>query len=213
MLPTGHLVAFFVTIVVVIAIPGPSVLFTVGRALTVGRRGALLTVVGNGFGIYAQAVLVAVGLGAIVERSATAYTAIKVAGALYLVYLGLHAIVTRRQAAARIWVGTAPKSTVRVLLEGFVVGVTNPKMIIFLTAAMPQFVDREAGNVAGQILVLSLVLVAVGCVLDATWALAAGTARNWFARSPRRVETMSATGGTAMIGLGASFLLLGHDTT
>ena len=139
----------------------------------------LLTVVGNGFGIYAQAVLVAVGLGAIVERSATAYTAIRVAGALYLVYLGLHAIVTRRQAAARIWVGTSPKSTGRVLLEGFVVGVTNPKMIIFLTAAMPQFVDREAGNVAGQILVLSLVLVAVGGVLDRPGRWRRG--HGWFA--------------------------------
>src|SRR5262249_49182194 len=106
----------------------------------------------------------------------------------------------------------APKSTARVFSEGFVVGVTNPKMIVFLTAAMPQFVDREAGNVPGQILVLSAIMMLVALVVDSIWALAAGTARDWFARSPRRIEKMTATGGTAMIGLGASFLLLGHES-
>ena len=74
MLPTSHLLAFIVTSCVVIAIPGPSVMFTVSRALTIGRRGALLTVVGNAAGAYVQIVAVAFGIGAVVERSILAYT-------------------------------------------------------------------------------------------------------------------------------------------
>jgi threonine/homoserine/homoserine lactone efflux protein len=205
-------VAFFVTAFVLIVIPGPSVLFTVGRALTIGRRGAFLTVVGNSTGLFGQVILVAVGLGAIVERSAVAYTVLKFAGALYLVYLGVHAIVHRKAAAHHFASGGGAKSTARVLREGVVVGFTNPKMIIFLTAAMPQFIDRDAGQVPVQVLLLGLVLVTMGFILDSTWAFAAGTARNWFARSPRRIEGMTSAGGVAMIGLGASFILLGnHD--
>ena len=99
MLPTSHLVAFLVTAFVVIVIPGPSVLFTVGRALTLGRTGALLTVVGNSIGVYVQVILVAFGLGAIVEKSVAAYTVVKFAGAAYLIYLGVQAIRHRRRGA------------------------------------------------------------------------------------------------------------------
>lgn len=211
MLPTGHLVAFLLTAAVVIAIPGPSVLFTVGRALTIGKRGALLTVLGNSIGLYGQVTLVAFGLAAVVERSATAYTVLKVAGAGYLVYLGVHAILHRRVTATALSTRTSPAGTVTVLRQGVVVGLTNPKMIVFLTAAMPQFVEPAAGHVPAQILLLGLLLVVLGLALDSTWAFAAGAARDWFARSPGRIEAMSGTGGVAMIGLGASFLLLGHD--
>jgi threonine/homoserine/homoserine lactone efflux protein len=210
MLPTSHLVAFLVTAFVVIAIPGPSVLFTVGRALTLGRRGALVTVAGNSIGVYLQVVLVAFGLGAIVEKSVAAYTVVRFAGAAYLIYLGVQAIRHRREHAAAVDIPRAPISSWRVLREGVIVGVTNPKMIIFLTAAMPQFVEPAAGNVTAQIMTLGVVMVLIALLTDSVWAFAAGTARAWFARSPRRIQAMSGTGGAAMIGLGASFVLLGH---
>ena len=210
MLPTSHLVAFLVTAFVVVAIPGPSVLFTVGRALTLGRRGALLTVVGNSIGVYVQVLLVAVGLGAIVERSVAAYTIVKFAGAAYLVYLGVQAIRHRRSAAAAVDQAPPTMSSWRILREGVIVGVTNPKMIIFLTAAMPQFIEPTAGHVPAQILTLGLIMVVIALLTDSVWAFVAGTARTWFARSPKRIQVMSGTGGAAMIGLGASFVLLGH---
>jgi threonine/homoserine/homoserine lactone efflux protein len=197
---TGQLLAFAAATSVLIAIPGPSVLFTVGRALAVGRRGALLTVVGGAGGAYVQVVAVALGLGAIVERSAEAYTVLKLAGAAYLVYLGVQAIRHRRLPAADV---PAVALTARPMRDGFVVGVTNPKMIVFLTAALPQFVDREAGGLALQMLVLGLVVPAISLVSDSMWALAAGTARSWFADSPRRIELLGAAGGVAMIGIGA----------
>jgi threonine/homoserine/homoserine lactone efflux protein len=205
---TDHLLAFAITCTIVVLIPGPSVLFTVGRALSLGRRGALLTVVGNSIGVYVQVVFVALGLGALVAKSATAYTAVKLIGALYLIWLGVQAIRHRRSWTDSRSDVAAPRGGWRILRQGLVVGVTNPKMIVFLTAVLPQFTD-DGSPIAPQILTLGAIVVVIALVCDSTWALVAGTARAWFARSPRRVSAMSGTGGAAMIGLGATFLVAG----
>ena len=205
---TSHLLAFTLTAVVLVVVPGPSVLFTVGRALTIGRRGAMLTVVGNAGGMVVQVLAVAVGLAALIETSAHVYTAVKLLGAGYLVFLGLKAIRHRKVAAGAPAEppAIAPR---KVLREGFVVGMTNPKMIVFFAAALPQFVDRGAGHVSLQMLAIGLIVpvIALGC--DSVWALAAGTARGWFAGSPRRVERMTTTGGFAMVGVGTALALSG----
>ena len=96
---TSQWLAFVVASALFIQVPGPSLLFTIGRALTVGRRDALLSVVGNALGVTTQVLLVAVGLGAVVAASAEAYTVLKVAGAAYVVWLGIQAI--RHRADAR----------------------------------------------------------------------------------------------------------------
>jgi threonine/homoserine/homoserine lactone efflux protein len=206
--PPGHLLTFAVMAAVLIAIPGPSVLFTVSRALTVGRRGALLTVLGNAGGLYVQVLTVALGVGAVVARSAEVFTALKLVGAAYLAFLGVQAIRHRRLATDPRPAAVA--GTYRVLREGFVVGVTNPKMIVFLAVALPQFVEPSAGRVPLQMLVLGLVVLVIALASDAVWALAAGTAREWFARSPRRVELVRGSGGVSMIGLGAGLALTGR---
>lgn len=210
MLPTGGLLAFAVTAFVLIAIPGPSVLFTVGRALSAGRRAALLTVVGNTGGLCVQVVAVALGIGAVVAASVEVFTVLKLAGAAYLVYLGVQAIRHRHVVAANTETVVVATRTRRVLREGFVVGVTNPKMIVFLAAALPQFVDRSAGQLPLQMMLLGSLVAFMALALDSLWALAAGTARSWFADSPRRIELMSGTGGLAMIGVGASLAVTGR---
>ena len=207
---TSALLAFAVTAFILILVPGPSVLFTIGRALTLGRRGALLTVAGNAGGLYVQVLAVALGVGAIVEASAAVYTVLKFAGAAYLVYLGVQAIRHRRSLASNTTATTTSRQDGRVLREGFVVGVTNPKMIIFLAAALPQFVDRGAGQVPLQMLLLGLLVAVIAVVSDSLWALAAGTARSWFVDSPRRIELLGATGGLAMIGVGVSLAATGR---
>jgi threonine/homoserine/homoserine lactone efflux protein len=206
----SDLLVFAATAFILIVVPGPSVLFTVGRALTVGRRGALLTVLGNAGGLYVQVLAVAVGLGAIIETSALAYTVLKFAGAAYLIYLGLQAIRHRRWLSVGNGSVPVPTQTRRVLREGFVVGVTNPKMIVFLAAALPQFVDRGAGQVPLQMLFLGVVVALIAVASDSLWALAAGTARLWFARSPRRIEALGTTGGVAMIGVGVALATTGE---
>jgi threonine/homoserine/homoserine lactone efflux protein len=207
----SQFLAFALLSVAIIAVPGPSVLFTVGRALSVGRREALLTVVGNAIGAYLQAIAVAVGVGVIVERSVVVLTVIKFAGAAYLVFLGVQAIRQRRkvtEALARGVPTVLPSH--RVLRDGLVVGVTNPKVIVFFVVALPQFTNPAAGSVPLQMLVLGAVFAAVALMLDSLWALLASTARTWFARSPRRLELVGGTGGLMMIGLGATIAATGR---
>jgi threonine/homoserine/homoserine lactone efflux protein len=210
MVETERVLAFTAMTLVVVAIPGPSVLFTVGRALSAGRRAALLTVVGNAAGAYVQIVAIALGVGALVATSITAFTVIKLVGAAYLVYLGVQAIRHRKVRTGALAIDIALTRTGKVLREGFVVGLTNPKMLVFMAAALPQFVDRGAGHVPLQMLTLGLLVPIITVSLDSMWAMVAGTAREWFARSPRRIEVLGGTGGLAMIGIGASLAISGR---
>jgi threonine/homoserine/homoserine lactone efflux protein len=209
-LSTDRLLAFAVTAFVVIVIPGPSVLFVVGRALASGRRVAVLTVVGNALGEYVQVLAVAVGVGALAEQSVAAFTALKLVGGAYLVYLGVKTFRHRRSLAAALAAPVRSGSGRRSFFEGFTVGATNPKTVVFLAAILPQFVNRAAGDVAAQILVLGLVFAAIALVSDSIWALAAGGFRAWFARSPRRLELVGGAGGLAIVAVGAGLLVSGR---
>ncbi len=199
-------VAFLVASILFIQVPGPSLLFTIGRALTVGRREALLSVVGNGLGLVVQVLVVAVGLGAVLAASTTAYTAIKVVGAAYVVWLGIQAIRHRADARTALGAAAAPTVRGRALRLGFVVGVTNPKTVLFFLAFLPQFTNASAGHTGVQVALLGLVFGALAIASDSVWAVAAGKARDWLARKPQRLDGIGAGGGMMMIGLGALML-------
>ena len=200
---TPQWLAFLVASVLFLQVPGPSLLFTLGRALTVSLRDALLSVVGNALGVVAQALLVAIGLGAVVATSTTAYTLVKLVGAAYVVWLGVQAIRHRGDARRALDTDRPPERTRRSLLTGFTVGVSNPKTIVFFAAFLPQF--TAAGSPAApQLALLGAVFGVLAAASDSLWAMAAGRARLWFAREPRRLDAMSATGGVLMIGLGAT---------
>ncbi|MDA3647426.1 LysE family translocator [Saccharopolyspora indica] len=211
MVATDRLLAFAAASLLLIVIPGPSVLFVVGRALAQGRRAALTTVLGNTIGAYVLVVAVAFGVGAIVERSALVFTALKLVGAAYLVHLGIKAVRQRKSVHAELAEGKPAIGGLRTLWEGFAVGVANPKTMVFFAAVLPQFVDREQGHVAVQMLLLGLIFNAIALICDSTWGLAAATARDWFARSPRRLATVGGAGGLAMIGLGVSIAVTGRE--
>ncbi|MER7082917.1 Threonine/homoserine/homoserine lactone efflux protein [Saccharopolyspora kobensis] len=210
MVATDRLLAFAAMSFLLIVIPGPSVLFVVGRALAQGRRAALTTVLGNTLGAYVLVVAVAFGVGAIVERSALVFTALKLVGAAYLVHLGIKAIRQRKSLHAELAGGGPGRGGLRTLWEGFAVGVANPKTMVFFAAVLPQFVDREQGGVAVQMLLLGLLFNVIAVICDAVWGLAAATARDWFARSPQRLATVGGAGGLAMIGLGVSIAVTGR---
>jgi threonine/homoserine/homoserine lactone efflux protein len=198
--PLPDLLAFAGVAVLLIAVPGPSVLFVIGRSISLGRRGGLLSVLGNALGEGVHVALVALGLGVLVAESAALFTVVKLLGAVYLVHLGVQTIRHRADAVK----GAAPPSPGggTVLRQGFVVGVSNPKSIVFLAAVLPQFVARQAGSVPLQLAVLGAVFLAIALLSDSAWALLAGTARQWFSRSPKRLQRLDATGGVLMIGLG-----------
>ncbi|MGY5138069.1 LysE family translocator [Streptomyces nigrescens] len=212
MVSTESILAFAAMSLLVIVIPGPSVLFVIGRALAHGRRTALATVLGNLVGSYALVIAVAWGLGALVESSAAVFMGVKMAGAAYLVYLGVQAFRHRKEMrAANMEAPTGEqRGDLRTILDGIFVGVTNPKGIVFFAAVLPQFVDHSAGHVPLQMMVLGLVPVAIGLITDTLWGLGASAARSWFARSDRRLSMVGGAGGFAMIGLGVTVAATGR---
>jgi len=210
MISGGQLLGFTLASMVLIVIPGPGVLFVVGRALSHGRRTALATACGHAAGNYVVAACVAVGLGALLQRSVTVFVVVKVVGAAYLVCLGVQAIRHRKSLTDAFAAAAEPRQGWRALRDGVVVGVTNPKSYILFGAVLPQFVNRGAGHVAGQMLVLALVSVLLGAVSDCGWGFAASAVRNWFASSPRRFALVGGAGGLAMIGVGVTVAIAGR---
>jgi len=210
-LTPDQVIAFGVAALILIAIPGPSVVFVIGRALAYGRGVALASVVGNSLGLLTIVFLVALGLGVVVEESIVVFQVLKLAGAAYLVYLGVEAVRHRKEFLTQDQSASAGKAMTwrRGIRQGYVVGVSNPKAYMILAAVLPQFVDRAIGHVQLQLLLLGLLAFVIGLVSDSTWALVASQLRQWFVRSPRRGEAVGAVGGASMIGLGVGLALTG----
>jgi threonine/homoserine/homoserine lactone efflux protein len=206
----SNLLAFALASLILIAIPGPSVLFVISRAVALGRRAALATVAGNCAGVYCQVILVALGVGVLVERSAVIYNTIKLAGAIYLVWLGVRTFQKRRSLGEALGEPRAPKSGRRILRDGFVVGLTNPKAAVFFAAILPQFVDTSRGHVPAQMLILGLVFVLIAMVVDSIWGLVAGTARERLVSSPRRLDAIGGASGVVLVGLGVGLAVTGR---
>jgi len=205
-----HVLTFAAAAVVLIVVPGPSVLFIISRGVSLGRQAAVMTVAGNTLGVFVQVLAVSAGLGALVARSIALFTTIKLVGAGYLVYLGVQAFRHRRRLAEALDVPTAPMGLRRVVREGFVVGLSNPKAIVFFAAVLPQFVQPSRGHAGIQMAGLGLVFCAIAIVSDGTWALVSGTAREWLGRKPERLSVIGGAGGLAIIGLGVRLALTGR---
>lgn len=211
MIGLDQLLGFGLAALVLIVIPGPSVVFVVGRAVSYGHRIALASVVGNTAGLFLVMTLVAVGLGAVVAESIAVFTVIKLLGAAYLVWLGVQALRHRRELQVDTTATRPPLTPRAAVRQGFVVGLSNPKGFLIFAALLPPFVDPDR-SVPSQMFVLGAVAVVIGLVCDSVWALAAGRARDWFARSTRRGSALGAIGGTSMIGLGVGMALTGHES-
>jgi threonine/homoserine/homoserine lactone efflux protein len=204
-----QVLALALTSVVIIAVPGPSVLFVVGRALAHGRSTALASVLGNSAGSLLAAVVVAIGLGPALQRWDVLLEVVRFAGAAYLVWLGVHAwrgasapdAATSAPGAAATG-SPAPSARWRAVRAGAVVGLSNPKVFVLFAAVLPQFVAPGAGPVVVQLLLLSLVPVGVGLACDSAWALLAARARGALTAHPGRLRALGRVGGASMVGLG-----------
>jgi threonine/homoserine/homoserine lactone efflux protein len=197
----SSLISFLLVALVVIVVPGPSVVFVIGRAMILGTRGALLSVWGNAVGVGVQIVAVALGVGSLVYASEALFSVVKVLGSLFLIYLGIQGIVHRKQFVSALETG-ASTSTKRVLLDSVVVGLTNAKTLVFFIATFPLFVDPTRGSVVTQMFVLGGFFFVIGVASDMVWALAAGSARNWLSKSPDRLASVRMAGGIALVLLG-----------
>ena len=210
MISADRLLAFGAMSFLLIVIPGPSVLFVIGRALAHGRRAALNTVVGNTLGAYVLVAAVALGIGPIVERSAIVFTALKLAGAAYLIHLGVRAFRERDSLSTVLTADSPPRNPLRTLWDGFAVGVSNPKTIVFFAAVLPQFVDPVRGHLVVQMLTLGMIFNVIALASDSLWGVVASQARDWFGRSPRRLSLVGGVGGLTMIGLGVTVAVTGR---
>lgn len=205
MVAWANTVAFCLASAILVAIPGPSVFFVVGRSLTLGRRGGLLSVLGNTLGLLPHLIAVAVGVGALVAASAPLLTVIKLAGAGYLIYLGVQAVRHRGVGADPL--EQSEPSRRHLLGQGFLVGVSNPKAMVFLVAVLPQFVSPDGGAVGLQMLILGGLFALIALLGDSVWAVLAGTMRDSFVKAPRRLTHLRGAGGVMMVGLGGGLAL------
>lgn len=199
---------YCIAAVIIVLAPGPSVLFVLARAIAWGRATAIATVVGNVLGAFSLSVVVAVGLGPILQRSEIAFIAVQVLGGFYLVYLGIVAIKhSQIHASDMTNQGDIRPSKWKSMREGFWVGALNPKGMVFFAAILPQFVDRDAGKVTSQLILMGAIFAVIALFSDGTWGILAGTIRNWLATELKRLVFMRMTGGIVMIILGLLTLL------
>jgi threonine/homoserine/homoserine lactone efflux protein len=199
---------YCIAAIIIILAPGPSVLFVIARAIAWGRATAVATVAGNVLGAFSLSVVVAVGLGPILQRSEIAFIAVQVLGGFYLIYLGIVAIKhSQIHASDMTNQGDIRPSKWRSMREGFWVGALNPKGMVFFAAILPQFVDREAGNVTSQLILMGAIFGILAFFSDGGWGILAGTIRNWLATELKRLVLMRMTGGVVMIILGLFTLL------
>lgn len=199
---------YLIATILIILAPGPSVLFTIARAIAWGRVAAIATVIGNAFGMFLVSVLVAFGLGPLLQSSKLFYNGIQWAGGAYLIYLGYSAIAASKIDAQGLQKTEGSKpSFFTSIKNGFWVGVLNPKSIVFFAAILPQFVDQEKNNVTAQLLLLGAIFATIALISDGSYGLLAGTVRSWLAGDVKRLIFMRRFGGVVMIGLGVFTIL------
>jgi threonine/homoserine/homoserine lactone efflux protein len=194
---------YLIATILIILAPGPSVLFTIARAIAWGRVTAIATVIGNASGMFLVSVFVAVGLGPILQSSEFLYNSIQWAGGGYLIYLGYAAIAASKVDAQDMRASAGSKPTFFTSVKnGFWVGVLNPKSVVFFAAILPQFIDQEKNNVTAQLLLLGAIFALIALISDGSYGLLAGTIRQWLSGDVRRLIFMRLIGGVVMIALG-----------
>jgi threonine/homoserine/homoserine lactone efflux protein len=207
---TSNLFLFVAASLVMLITPGPAVMYIVARSLEQGRKAGLLSVLGIQLGVVVHIMAAALGLSTLMMTSALAYSAVKYAGAGYLIYLGISKLL-ERNAAVPAMEGTraAPAELSRVFWQGTVVAILNPKTALFFLAFLPQFVTPANGWVTGQIIGLGLLFSFMATLTDGTWALVAGSSRGLLLNNRHYVRSERYITGSVLVGLGLATALSG----
>ncbi len=199
---------YLVAAVLIILAPGPSVLFAIARAIAWGRATAIATVAGNALGMFSLSILIAFGLGPILERSELAFISVQILGGLYLIYLGIDALRhSKVHAEDMVNHGDIRPSSLKSIRDGFWVGALNPKGLVFFAAILPQFLDKDGSNLTGQLLLMGATFALLAFIGDGIWGILAGTVRGWMANSPVRLVRLRQLGGLVIILLGIFTLI------
>jgi threonine/homoserine/homoserine lactone efflux protein len=195
------LAAFTVTALLFVLFPGPAMLFLVARGVAGGPKVGALSALGVETANAVYVVATALGLTALLAASSVAFTAVRYAGAAYLVYLGLRTLRDRSNPEAPV-VARGSLTAWTSWRQGFLVGIGNPKAVLFFLAFFPQFVHPDAGPTWIQVLVLGAVIIAIGTVLDVSYGVFGGLVRGRLASSVRGIRRGRIAVGLTYIGLG-----------
>jgi threonine/homoserine/homoserine lactone efflux protein len=206
---SSHLALFISTTVLLLIIPGPAVLYIVAQSVEHGRRAGLAAVGGIHVGSAVHMAAATVGLSALLVSSAVAFSAVKLVGAAYLIFLGVQRLIGRGEEGGRP--NAAEPHLGRIFRQGIVVNVLNPKTALFFFAFLPQFVD-PAHSAAPQIALLGLLWILVGLCTDGLYALLSGSVGAAVRRRPGFARVQRAVTGIVLIGLGVAAALTGRRT-
>ena len=194
---------YLVATTLIIWAPGPSVLFTIARAISWGRTVAIASVIGNVLGEFTISLVVAFGQGPVLQHSHPFFIGVQWLGAAYLVHLGIDALRhSKEHAEAMTDLSGGRPSFWKTVRQGYTVGVLNPKTLVFFAAILPQFTDRAQGHLTSQLVLLGTIFCVIALISDGAWGIVAGTIRVWLSSNSSRLERLRMGGGTVMIGLG-----------
>jgi threonine/homoserine/homoserine lactone efflux protein len=208
-LPTGFSL-FLMAALVVAVVPGPGIFYVAARTLSDGRSVGIASTLGTGLGGLVHVIAGGLGVSAIILASAEAFAALKFAGALYLIWLGIRAFRDAGELPVEM---TKAAGTVQAFREGILVEATNPKTAAFFLAFIPQFLDVAAPHPALQFVALGLISVTLNTLADLVVVKAASATRAGFMRRPQLVRRLRQSSGLFMMGLGVSLLLARRPAT
>ncbi len=205
------LIAFAIAAIALVAIPGPNLIYIITRGLQQGRRGAVVSVLGVQFGMLVHVALATFGLSALLVSYPMLYGIIKYAGAGYLIWLGV-SLVRRKTGSAEEKIEVRPAGMRRLFAHGLAINLLDPKVILFVMALLPQFVEPGRGSAVSQMLVLGMVLVAIDTVGNMVYAFASGAVGAWLHRHPDADRQRDRASGVIYLALGVIVALTGSGS-
>jgi len=196
----SSLLLFVTGAAILLAIPGPAIMYIVSRSIGQGRAAGLVSAGGIATGTLFHVAAATLGLSALLASSALAFQFVKYVGAAYLIYLGIR---TLRSTGAQLVESVAvERKLARIYGQGVLVNVLNPKTALFFLAFLPQFIDTSRGHATLQIAELGVLFALMGWFSDSLWALAAGSLAEHLRRSDRLRRAQRNVSGGALIALG-----------
>ncbi|MGG4773829.1 LysE family translocator [Paenalcaligenes sp. Me52] len=197
--------AFLLTAVAVTASPGPDNLMVLGVGMSKGRRYGMIFGLGCALGCISHTVLAVLGVSALIMASPTAFTILKIAGGLYLLWLGIQAL--RSSGQVRAVAADVQPSMQGLFIKGLVANAINPKVIMFFLAFLPQFVQSQQGSVSLQMAVLGIIFTMQSVVLFVALGFFAGSVGQWLNRRPRAGVWLDRLAGGVFVALGLRLLI------
>ncbi|MFC3997563.1 LysE family translocator [Nocardiopsis sediminis] len=209
-MPEPHSIVLFVlAALVLILAPGPNFIYILTRSVSQGPRAGVISALGVELGTLVHVGAAAVGLSSLLAASAIAFDVVRYIGAAYLIYLGIRAIVGRGDIDVEPG-GAPPRAGLRILRDGVLVNVFNPKVALFFLAFLPQFVDPAQGSAVGQILVYGALMAAMGLCMDLVFAFGGGGVSRWLRRHPVVAARQRYAVGGVYLSMGAAAALSGR---